>query len=206
MTMALWRLPQPLLLASGSPTRRALLEGAGIPLDVEPPRVDERAVEGKARGEGADPAGVAGALAACKAVEVSRRHPGRLVLGADQTLACDGAAFHKPRDREEARGQIAGLSGRAHVLHSAVALARDGGIVARLREDARLTMRALPPEAIELYLDLAGDRVTTSVGAYQLEGAGIHLFERIDGDHSTILGLPLLPVLVALREQGALGL
>jgi septum formation protein len=206
MTMVLWRLADPLLLASGSLTRRALLTSAGIPLDVEPPRVDERAIEGVAREAGADLGGVATALADAKALEVSGRRPGRLVLGADQTLDCEGATFHKPDDREEAGRQIAHLSGRTHVLHSAVALARDGELLARLRDDARLTMRALSPEAVALYLDLAGGAVTTSVGAYQLEGAGIHLFERIEGDHSTILGLPLLPVLAALREHGALAL
>ncbi|KAA2237850.1 Maf family protein [Salinarimonas soli] len=206
MSAGLWRLARPLLLASGSQTRRELLTSAAIPLEVAGPRVDERAIEAEARAAGADPAGVATVLAAAKALDVSRRHRDRLVLGADQTLACEGTALHKPRDREEARSQIAFLSGRTHSLHSAVALARDGVLVGQLRDDARLTLRALAPEAIELYLDLAGDRATASVGAYQLEGVGIHLFERVEGDHATILGLPLLPLLGLLRETGALAL
>jgi septum formation protein len=204
--MGLWRLDRPLLLASGSTTRRLLLESAGLDVEVLAPRVDERAVESEAREEGADLAAVAARLAAAKALDVSRRRPDRLVLGADQTLDLDGTSLHKPRDRAEARRQVEALSGRAHVLHSAVALARNGAVLAEIRDDARLTMRALSPEAIDLYLDLAGDRVTGSVGAYQLEGAGIHLFEGVEGDHSTILGLPLLPTLRALREAGTLGL
>ncbi len=204
--MTLWRLPQPLLLASGSVTRRRLLEDAGLPVVVLAPRFDERAVEAAARAEGADAAAVAARLAAAKALDVSRRRPDRLVLGADQTLACGDEAFHKPRDRAEAGRQVAALAGRVHALHSAVALARDGAVVAAISDDAHLAMRPLSAEAIEFYLRLAGDRATVSVGAYQLEGVGIHLFERVEGDHSTVLGLPLLPTLAALREAGALGL
>jgi septum formation protein len=204
MTMGLWRLADPLLLASGSATRRALLESAALPVEVERPAVDERAIEAAARHAGAGSAAVARALAAAKALDVSTRRPGRLVLGADQTLDRDGTAFHKPECRAEAADQIRRLSGRAHTLHAAVALARDGAILAEIADAARLTMRPLSEEAIELYLDLAGDAVLASVGAYQVEGVGVHLFERIEGDHSTILGLPLLPTLAALRGLGAL--
>ncbi len=202
--MSPWRLPEPLLLASGSATRRGLLESAGLPVEVARPMVDERAVEAAARSQGADLAEVAARLAEAKALEVSRRAPGRLVLGADQTLDLGGQGLHKPRDRAEAHAQIERLSGRTHVLHSAVALARDGAVVAAFADEARLAMRQLGPAAIEAYLDLAGPAVTTSVGAYQLEGAGIHLFERVEGAHATILGLPLLPTLAALRGLGAL--
>ena len=128
------------------------------------------------------------------------------MIGADQTLACEGSPFHKPADRAAAQEQLAALSGRTHVLHSAFAIAEHGAVVHEDVAEARMTMRALSADAVERYLDLAGEAALHSVGAYQVEGLGIHLFERIEGDHSTILGLPLLPLLTALRERGLLAL
>jgi septum formation protein len=164
--------------------------------------VDERAVEAGAAG--APPQEIARRLAAEKAFAVSRRRPGRVVVGADQVLELDGEVLHKPTDRAAAGRQIARLSGRTHALHTAFAVALDGAIRHEGLDSARLTMRPLDAAAVERYLDFAGNAVTQSVGGYQLEGAGIHLFERVEGDHSTILGLPLLPLLAALRGMGLL--
>ncbi len=199
----LWLDPSPLVLASTSATRLALLRGAGLDPDPEAPGVDERALEA---GLGADPRAVAAGLARAKALAVSARRPGCLVIGADQTLEVEGALLHKPDGRKAAAAQVARLAGRTHALHAAVALARDGAILDAFVETARLAARPLGPEAVERYLDLAGDAVTRSVGAYQLEGLGVHLFERVEGEHSAILGLPLLPLLAALRRQGLLAL
>ncbi len=144
-------------------------------------------------------------LAEAKAGAVAARHPTRVVVGADQVLACEGQLFHKPEDLAEARAQIGRLAGRTHALHSAVALAVEGRVAESFVETAHLTMRPLDAEAIATYVNLAGaDRVRASVGGYQLEGLGIHLFSEIAGDHSTILGLPLLPLLARLRARGLL--
>jgi septum formation protein len=201
---SLWRGGAPLLLASTSATRRALLESAGLSVETEAPGIDERSIE--ATLAGSDAAEVARCLAGEKALAVSRRHQDRIVIGADQTLACDGMLFHKPSDRAAAHEQLAALSGRTHVLRSAFAVARRGAVVRGGVAEARLNMRALSAEAIALYLDVAGESAWRSVGAYQVEGPGIHLFERIEGDHSTILGLPLLPLLAILREMKLLAL
>jgi septum formation protein len=201
---ALWTAPAPLLLASASATRRALLAGAGLAVDVEAPGVDERAVERSIDEKALGPADLALHLAAEKALAVSRRRPDRLVLGADQVLDLGGVVAHKPGDRATARAQLLALSGRTHALHSAGALARDGALVDSFVDTARLTMRPLSEAAIEAYLDLLGPEILGSVGVYQVEGLGIHLFERIEGQHATILGLPLLPLLSSLRRLGAL--
>jgi septum formation protein len=198
---SLWLGKEPLLLASTSATRRMLLESAGLPVAVEPPGVDERAREGAMPGS---PQDLARRLAAEKALAVSRREPSRVVVGADQVLALDGEVMHKPENREAARRQLARLSGRTHTLHSAFAIARDGAVLRDGLDTARLTMRMLDDAAVARYLDLAGEDVTQSVGGYRLEGVGVHLFERVKGDHTTILGLPLLPLLAALREMGLL--
>jgi septum formation protein len=195
---SLWLPPTPLLLASTSATRRLLLESAGLPVATEASEVDERAIEAQARGA---PQELARRLAAEKALAVSRRRRGRVVVGADQVLEAEGEVLHKPADREAARRQVGRLAGRSHHLHSAFAVARDGSVVREGLDSARLTMRQLDETAIALYLDLAGERVTQSVGAYQLEGVGIHLFARVEGEHSTILGLPLIPLLAALRDM-----
>ena len=201
---SLWRGGAPLLLASTSATRKVLLTGAGLSVETEAPGIDERAIEAAAYDKG--PREIARRLAGQKALAVSRRRPDRIVIGADQTLACEGRLFHKPIDHAAAQQQLAALSGRTHVLHSAFAVAEHGAVVHEGLADARMTMRVLSENAIERYLDIAGEAALRSVGAYQVEGPGIHLFERIEGDHSTILGLPLLPLLAALREMKLLAL
>ena len=201
---ALWTAPAPLLLASTSTTRRALLESAGLIVDTQAPGVDERAVEQAVDEKALGPADLALHLAAEKALAVSRRHPERLVLGADQVLDLGGVVAHKPGDRTTARAQLRAQSGRRHALHSAGALARGGGLVDSFVDTAHLAMRPLSDEAIEAYLDLAGPDILRTVGVYQVESLGIHLFERVEGQHSTILGLPLLPLLASLRRLGCL--
>ncbi|MBD2748164.1 Maf-like protein [Microvirga sp. BT688] len=203
---ALWTPSDKLLLASTSATRLTLLVSAGLPVETQNSGIDERAVEEAAAHEGLDPPSLAGRLAAEKALAVSRRHPDRVVLGADQVLACEAQVFHKPADRDEARLQLKRLAGQRHTLHAAGALAIGRQVVERFSDSAHLTLRPLTDEAIDLYLDLAGPDVLKSVGVYQLEGFGIHLFEAVEGDHSTILGLPLLPLLAALRRLGCLAL
>jgi len=170
---------------------------------VMPADIDERALQ-KNSGLSA-PAEIAGLLAREKALFVSSNNPGRYVVGADQTLALGTRLFSKPAGRAQAAEQLRLLAGGTHELHSAIAVARDGKLLFAGVSVARMTMRHLSGSGIEAYLDQAGEAVTTSVGAYQLEGLGVHLFERIDGDHFTILGLPLLPLLAFLREQGLLG-
>lgn len=200
--MSLWLADRPLVLASKSASRRSLLQGAGIPLEVLAADVDERAIE--ARAGVADPGAVAALLAREKAIAVSTNQPGRLVLGADQTLALGQRRFSKPIDRDAARDQLKTLRGQSHALHSAVAIVCNGRPLFEHCALAKLAMRAFSDQFLESYLDAAGDAVTASVGAYQVESLGVQLFERIEGDHSTILGLPLLPVLDALRREGVL--
>ena len=197
--MTIWRGTQPLILASKSPARQVLLDNAGIAFEVIPADIDERAIE-LAAGL-STPGEVAALLAREKAVSVSSRHPDRFVVGADQTLALDTRRFSKPAGRRDAAEQLQALAGRTHELHSAVAVAHGGEILFSDLAIARMTMRPLDDAAISAYLDAAGPAVTASVGAYQLEGLGVHLFERIDGDHFTILGLPLLPLLKFLRSR-----
>jgi nucleoside triphosphate pyrophosphatase len=196
--MPLWLDSWPVVLASKSGSRRALLEAAGIPVQIHPADIDERAIE--ARAGATDPAAVALLLARAKAIAVAGLMPGRLVLGADQTLALGTRRFSKPKDRGAAAEQLRSLRGQVHTLHSAVALARDGAIVFEHVDIARLTMRAFSEDFLQGYLDTAGDVVTASVGAYQLEGLGVQLFEQVEGAHPTILGLPLLPLLDWLRK------
>jgi nucleoside triphosphate pyrophosphatase len=200
--MSLWLAGEPLVLASKSAARQAVLRAAGIPFDVHPAQIDERAVE---RDAGVNGAGeVASLLAGAKAAAVAARMPGRIVLGADQTLALGSQRFAKPAGRANAREQLRAMSGRTHELHSAIALTRDDTVLFAHVDVARLTMRVLSENFLDRYLDAMGDAVTHSVGAYQLEGLGIHLFEQVDGDHSSILGLPLLPLLTYLRGAGCL--
>jgi septum formation protein len=179
-----------------------LLQAAGIPIEIKAADIDERGIEAKAGVD--DPGAVAVLLAREKAMAVSVQQPARLVIGADQTLALGQRRFSKPVDRAGAREQLKILRGQSHALHSAVAIIREGSAIFEHCAVARLTMRDFSDEFLESYLDAAGDAVTASVGAYQVEGFGVQLFERIDGDHSTILGLPLLPVLDALRREGML--
>ncbi len=195
--MTFWRGKYPLILASQSHARQALLAGAGIGFEAVPAEIDERAVQ-RASGLSA-PSEIASLLAREKALSVSMRLPERFVVGADQTLALEKRLFSKPTGRAEAAAQLRALVGRTHELHSAVAVARDGKILFEQVTSARMTMRPLGEAGIEAYLDEAGEAVTSSVGAYQLERLGVHLFERIEGDHFTILGLPLLQLLAFLR-------
>ena len=198
--MPLWLAGEPLVLASKSAIRHALLRDAGVPVEVQPADIDERTIEQQS------PARDAGELAALLAREKARtiaaRLPGRLVLGADQTLALGERRFSKPGDRTGAHAQLAALRGRTHELHTAVALMRESTIVFEHREVARLTMRAFSDSFLESYLDAVGAAVTASVGAYQLERIGIQLFERIEGEHFVILGLPLVALLQYLRQAG----
>jgi septum formation protein len=200
--MGLWLAAAPLVLASASVVRRHLLEAAGIPVEVRPASLDERALEASAPSN--NPSAVAALLAREKALRVAADVPGRLVVGADQTLALEARRFDKPADREAARAQLQALAGRTHELHAAVAVARDGKVLFEHAAVARLTMRPLSDGFLDRYLDAAGAAVTASVGGYQLEGLGVHLFERIEGDHFTILGLPLIPLLAYLRAEGSL--
>ena len=198
--MPLWLAGEPLVLASKSAIRQTLLRDAGVPVEVRPADIDERTIEQQR------PARDAGELAALlareKARKIAARLPGRLVLGADQTLALGERRFSKPGDRAGARAQLKALRGRTHELHSAVALMRESTIVFEHREVARLTMRAFSDSFLESYLDAVGAAVTASVGGYQLERIGIQLFEHIEGEHFVILGLPLVALLQYLRQAG----
>ncbi|MEH2524446.1 MULTISPECIES: Maf family protein [unclassified Bradyrhizobium] len=202
--MNIWRGQYRLILASQSRARQVLLANAGIPFDAVPARIDERAAQ-EDSGLSA-PGEIAGLLAREKALFVSSRNPARYVVGADQTLALGNRLFSKPAGRAQAADQLRLLAGGTHELHSAVAVARDGEVVFSDVSVARLTMRALSGAEIRAYLDEAGEAVTSSVGAYQLEALGIHLFDHFEGDHFTILGLPLLPLLAFLRREQLLGI
>ena len=193
-----------IVLASGSPFRRKMLEDAGLEIEVEKPQIDERAVEAAVANSGVGPEDLALILAEAKALEVSQDRPGALVIGTDQTLSLGDEVLHKPRDMEEARRRLLALSGRTHQLNSAVVLMRDGEVLWRHVGGARLTMRELDPGFIGRHLSHVGEKALSSVGAYQIEGEGIQLFETIEGDHFTIVGMPLLPLLAKLREMQAI--
>jgi len=201
--MTIWRGKDPLVLASQSRARQMLLGNAGLAFEAVPADIDERAIQEKSGL--LKPGEIAALLAQQKALLISARMPDRYVTGADQTLALGQRMFSKPAGRAQAAEQLRALAGNTHELHSAVAVAHGGKVLFSDVSVARMTMRHLSGDEIRTYLDTAGDHVTTSVGAYQLEGLGVHLFERIDGDHFTILGLPLLPLLAFLRGQGLLG-
>lgn len=196
--MTLWIAAEPLVLASQSKSRQALLQAAGIVYDASPADIDERDIQAKSGLK--DPSAIAALLARAKAAHVAAGKPSRFVVGADQTLSLQGKLFSKPAGRAQAAEQLRELSGGVHELHSAIAVAKGNDILFEHVSIARMTMRKMSDASIARYLDAAGDAVTTSVGAYQLEGLGSHLFERIEGDHFTILGLPLLPLLGFLRD------
>ncbi len=190
--------------------RRALLDAAGLPVETAAAGIDERAIEAELTDR--EPMNLdlaprlAARLAREKAIAVSARFTDRVVVGADQTLACAGRLFHKPPDSEAARLHLAELAGRTHTLHAAFVIARAGVVLAEGIEVARLSMRPLDAARIARYTDLAGEQAIVSVGAYQIENLGVHLFDRIEGEHSTILGLPMLRLLAALRTLGLLTL
>jgi septum formation protein len=202
--MTLWIGKSPLVLASQSLTRQTLLAHAGLEFDVVYSDIDERAVQ---QDSGLTTAREIALLLACaKALTASASQPGRFVIGADQTLARGERLFAKPTDRAQAAEQLSALSGGRHELYSAAAVARDGEIVFAEAAVAAMMMRRLTPSEIDTYLEIAGETVLSSVGAYQLEGLGIHLFEQIEGDHFTILGLPLLPLLAFFRRERLLAM
>ena len=201
--MSLWLDSRPLVLASKSDIRAKILAAAGLRIEIRPARIDERTLEKDAAVS--DPAAAARVLARAKAENISAALPGRLVLGADQTLARGTLRFSKPADRAAATEQLRALRGRTHELNSALALVRDGKTLFDCVDTARLTMRDFSDQFLEDYLDGAGDTALLSVGAYQIEGPGVHLFERVDGDYFTILGLPLMLLLAFLRREGFVG-
>ena len=198
--MPLWLAGEPLVLASKSAVRCALLRDAGVPVEVQPADIDERTIE--QRSAARDAGELAALLAREKARTIAVCLYDRLVLGADQTLALGERRFSKPADRAGAREQLEALRGRTHELHTAIALVRESTILFEHREVARLTMRAFSDRFLEAYLDAMGAAVTASVGGYQLERLGIQLFERIEGDHFVILGLPLVALLQYMRQAG----
>jgi septum formation protein len=202
--MTLWLGKEPLVLASQSKARQTLLANAGIEFESDPADIDERAIQASS-GLSA-PSDIAKFLAREKAISVSIRRPTRYVVGADQTLALRARIFNKPAGRAQAADQLRALAGHCHELHAAVAVACDGKLLFEHVSIARMTVRPLRDAEIENYLEAAGDAVTTTVGAYQVEGLGVHLFEHIEGDHFTILGLPLLPLLAFLRSRHLLSI
>ncbi len=197
-----WLHRDPLVLASGSETRRKLLQTCGIPFEAIAPTIDERAVEKPMVDAGANAADVALGLARAKARDVSRAFSGRIVLGSDQTLSLGTERFSKPVDRAAAVKQLGALAGKTHSLYTAAALMLDGAAIFETIDTARLSMRDLSIPFIDRYLDLCGSSALSSVGGYQVEGMGVHLFGKIDGDFSTIMGLPLMPILAFFRRGG----
>ena len=193
-----------LILASSSPFRRTLMRNAGLTFDAHAASIDERAIEAPLEKNGASPDEVALVLARAKAEEVSRRFPDALVIGSDQTMSLGDRVFHKPVDMGDAAAHLAALSGKTHRLNSAIALYRGGTALWDHVAHASLTVRQLSPQFIERHLQRVGTKALSSVGSYQLEGEGIQLFEKIDGDYFTIIGLPMVPLLAKLRELGAI--
>jgi septum formation protein len=191
-----------LILASTSVTRQRLLRAAGLCFTAEAAHIDETSIVESLAAEKAKPRDIADALAELKALKISNRHPQATVIGADQVLSLGTEMFQKPVDRDAARLQLLRLRGRTHVLSSAVCVARGGSVVWRLVEEARLTMRAFSDAFLDAYLVEAGEDILGSVGAYHVEGTGIQLFSKIEGDAFTIQGLPLLPLIDFLRTHG----
>ena len=202
----LWRGARPLVLASRSESRRALLSAAGLDVEVVAPGVDERALEDRHLAQGGSLESLALELARAKALAVSAERPDDYCIGADQTLTLDGGIFHKPRDFAEAAQTLAALSGKTHRLTSAFCVARASQALVVHRDHADIRMRALDPGEISRYLERAGPGVLASVGVYQGEGLGVHLFEHIEGDHSVVLGLPMLSLLAWLRRENLISL
>ncbi|MEL7215736.1 MAG: Maf family nucleotide pyrophosphatase [Pseudomonadota bacterium] len=195
----------PVILASGSASRAAMLRDAGVPFTVETSRVDEGSIKAAMLAEDAPPRDIADKLAELKAQRVAARHPGALVLGADQVLVCKGRLYDKPVDRAAAASQLHALQGQTHELLSAAVLFEEARPVWRQIGRAQLVMRPLSDAFIQDYLDRVGEAVLGSVGAYHLEGLGAQLFTRVQGDYFSVLGLPLLDVLGVLRSRGVIG-
>jgi nucleoside triphosphate pyrophosphatase len=201
-----WAGGEPLILASRSLARQALLSGCGIEAELKPADLDERRLEAEEAAHGALPVVIARRLAAEKASSVALRSPRRIVLGADQVLAFEDRCCAKVRDRDGAASRLAQLAGRDHTLISACAIACAGTLLYEAVETAELSMRNLSEADIRTYLEIADDQALASVGAYQIEGLGRLLFDRIDAEHATILGLPLGPLLRYFRSAGLIRL
>jgi len=195
---------KPVVLASASASRAAILKAAGVVFETVGAGVDETAIKSQLLATGAAPSVIAERLAAEKSRQASRVRPDALVIGADQTLELDGALVDKAANLAEARARLMALRGRTHQLHAAVAAAEDGDVIWRKIESPALTARDFSDAFLDGYLARAGELLLASVGCYFLEGDGAQLFERIDGDYFAVLGLPLLPVLAMLRDRGAL--
>jgi septum formation protein len=193
-----------LILASASNSRAAMLRQAGLDFDIRPARVDEEEIKLSLKGDGVSLRDTATALAELKAHRISSAEPQDFIIAADSMVACDGRWYDKPTDMSEARAHLQSLRGKTHELVSAAALARGGSVIWRHAESARLTMRDFSDDFLDAYLAQAGEAVLSCVGCYQLEGLGVQLFSRIQGDFFTILGLPLLPLLDILRENKVL--
>ena len=193
-----------LVLASASASRRALLQAAGLRFAAQAAAVDEAAAKQGAREAGASAADTALLLAEMKAQRIARREPDALVIGCDQLLVCGERWFDKPADRAEARAHLCALRGRTHELVTAVLCLRAGRRIWHHVARPRLTMRDFTDDFLDAYLAAEGDAVTTTVGAYRLEGLGVHLFDAVEGEHAAILGLPLLPLLGFLRQHRVL--
>ncbi|EHJ96729.1 MULTISPECIES: Maf-like protein [Rhizobium/Agrobacterium group] len=192
---------QELILASSSASRQMLMRNAGLTFSAIPADIDERALDEQLEKNGAKPEEVALELAKAKALAVSALHPRALVLGCDQTMALGARVYHKPKTMAEAEGHLLSLSGKVHRLNSAAVLARGGDVVWQTISSAELLVRTLSAEFVSRHLQRVGEKALSSVGAYQLEGEGIQLFTSIEGDYFTILGLPLLPLLMKLRDM-----
>ena len=191
-----------LILASASTARRAVLSAAGLAFDAHPAAIDEAAIKQAGQAQGASPADVATLLAELKAERIARHHPDALIIGCDQLLVCENTWFDKPTDRAGAAQHLQHLRGRTHELVTAIVCLRHGHRIWHHVARPRRTMRNFSDSFLETYLAAEADHVTTSVGAYRLEGPGIHLFDRIEGEHAAILGIPLLPLLGFLRQHG----
>ncbi|MGA8583073.1 MAG: Maf family protein [Roseiarcus sp.] len=203
---SLWRAAEPLILASKSPSRRALLSAVGLDAEVIAAQVDERALEDRHLARGGSLESLSGELAQAKALAVSAVRPHAYSLGADQTLTLKGRIFHKARDFDEARRSLAALSGKTHRLTSAFCVAHGGQALVVDGDHADLRMRPLDPVTISRYLERAGPAALASVGGYQVEGLGAHLMDRIEGEHSVVLGLPMLRLLAWLRRESLISL
>lgn len=197
-----WRLKDPLVLASNSRARQTLLREAGIPFIIQPANIDEREIERDLNLKSADQ--IAQTLAQTKALSVSKHFKDRLVLGADQVASCDGKIFGKAETILKARELLFSLSGRRHRLHSALCLAQNDRIIFQTLAHADLHVRHITSDFIDTYIEEMGDKILSSAGGYQIEALGAQLFSSIEGDHWTIMGLPILPLLEALRNEGAL--
>lgn len=191
-----------IILASNSKIRAELLENTGLSFEIQPANIDEAAIREIFKTEEMDPADVAEVLAETKATEISKKNPDALVIGCDQVLALGDEIFEKPKNKDEAQNTLFKLRGKTHTLISAVVLVKNNEVIWRYSENANLKMHEFSPEFLGQYMALCGDKILSSVGAYQLESFGIHLFEEIKGDYFTVLGFPILALLKFLRSKG----